>query len=133
MRTGRARMGALAVGTLAVIAVAAGCGGGESTTSAGGANGGGVGGIGAEVYAAKCASCHGADLQGTAKGPSHLSKVYEPSHHSDAAFRRAIAQGSPAHHWNFGAMPPVQGMSEADVTAVISFIREQQQARGFQG
>jgi mono/diheme cytochrome c family protein len=117
------------MGTLAAVAVAAGCGGSGSTSSAGGA--GGVGGSGAEVYAAKCASCHGADLEGTAKGPSHLSKVYEPSHHSDAAFRRAIAQGSPAHHWNFGAMPPVQGMSEADVTAVIAFIRQQQQARGF--
>jgi mono/diheme cytochrome c family protein len=34
-----------------------------------------AGSTGAEVYAASCASCHGADLRGTDKGPSHLSIV----------------------------------------------------------
>jgi mono/diheme cytochrome c family protein len=103
-----------------------GCGsGGDPGETAGG------GDAGAKVYAAKCAECHGANLEGTAKGPSHLSRVYEPGHHPDAAFRRAIAQGARAHHWNFGDMAPVQGMSEADTTAVIAYIHAQQRERGF--
>ena len=117
-----ALLGALFVGATTLMA----CGtGGESA----GTDGGGE--AGAKVYAAKCAECHGANLEGTSKGPPHLSKVYEPGHHGDASFRRAIAQGAPAHHWQFGDMPPVQGMSEADTTAVIAYIRAQQRQRGF--
>ena len=122
-----ARLATALAGTALVLTVAAcGGGGGESANPSGGS-----GGDGAKVYAAKCASCHGDQLQGTDKGPSHLSRIYEPSHHSDASFRQAITKGSPAHHWRFGDMPPVQGMSEADITAVIAFVRSQQQARGF--
>jgi mono/diheme cytochrome c family protein len=87
---------------------------------------------GAALYAANCASCHGAELQGTARGPAHLSIVYEPSHHSDESFRRAIANGVPAHHWNFGDMPPVEGLSSAQVDAIIGYVREVQQREGFE-
>jgi mono/diheme cytochrome c family protein len=104
------------------------CGGGSTGDVSAPAS---TSGAGARIYANKCAECHGANMEGTAKGPSHLSKVYEPSHHSDASFRQAIAKGSPQHHWNFGAMPPVQGVSDADATAVIAYIRAEQQARGF--
>jgi mono/diheme cytochrome c family protein len=127
-RTGHQAVAGL-IGVLAALVVitATACGSGGDTAGTGAAGGG----DGAAVYAARCASCHGSDLGGTSKGPSHLSKVYEPSHHSDASFRRAITQGSPQHHWNFGDMPPVPGMSEADITAVIAYVRTQQQARGF--
>jgi mono/diheme cytochrome c family protein len=123
---GRGRAVVLAGVVLFGAGLSAACSGGETAS-------GGGGGDGAKVYAAKCAECHGANLEGTSRGPSHLSRVYEPSHHSDAAFKRAILQGSPAHHWNFGDMPPVQGMSEGDITAVIAYIRGQQQSRGFSG
>jgi mono/diheme cytochrome c family protein len=118
--------GLIALG-LAMVVAAAGCGsnGDAAAPQAGG------GGDGAAVYAARCASCHGGELQGTDRGPSHLSSVYKPGHHSDASFRQAILRGSPQHHWSFGAMPPVEGMSEGDITAVIAYIRAQQQARGF--
>jgi mono/diheme cytochrome c family protein len=126
---GQRRGGAISWGAaalLASVAVAAvSCGGSDGEVAAGSAE------AGAAVYAEKCASCHGANLEGTEKGPSHLSKVYEPSHHSDASFRRAISQGAPQHHWNFGDMPPVQGVSEDQATAVIAFIRAQQRERGF--
>ena len=46
-----------------------------------------------ELYKDACASCHGDDLRGTDKGPSHLSRVYEPGHHSDASFVSAIRNG----------------------------------------
>lgn len=59
---------------------------------------------GAALYEQSCASCHGSDLRGTERGPSHLSQVYEPGHHPDAAFRAAVTAGSRAHHWDFGDM-----------------------------
>lgn len=86
---------------------------------------------GAEVYATECASCHGEDLQGTDSGPSHLSVVYEPGHHPDAAFRSAIRNGSPQHHWEFGPMPPVPGLSDDEIEAVIVFVRSEQERQGF--
>ncbi|MEZ5219756.1 MAG: c-type cytochrome [Ilumatobacteraceae bacterium] len=88
--------------------------------------------LGAEVYQQGCASCHGADLRGTDKGPSHLSIVYEPNHHSDDSFRSAIANGAPQHHWPFGDMPAVEGLSAEEVEAVIAFIRSEQQRLGFE-
>lgn len=87
---------------------------------------------GAEVYASSCASCHGADLRGTEKGPSQLSIVYEPNHHGDDSYRSAIANGAPQHHWNFGDMTPVEGLSDDDVEAVIAYIRSEQQRQGFE-
>ena len=93
----------LAVIIFAVVMVAAACGPDEPQA---GPSTSGDPARGAEVYAANCASCHGADLRGTDKGPSHLSIVYEPGHHGDASFRSAIANGSPQHHWEFGDMEP---------------------------
>ncbi len=87
---------------------------------------------GARVYAERCASCHGADLRGTDKGPSHLSIVYEPGHHSDDSFRQAIAVGTPQHHWPFGDMQPVEGLTDQEVEDVIAFIRSEQERLGFE-
>ena len=87
---------------------------------------------GAELYADNCAECHGADLRGTDRGPSHLSEVYEPNHHGDGAFHVAVLAGSPEHHWDFGPMPPVEDLSEEDVDAIVAYVREQQRLEGFE-
>ena len=87
---------------------------------------------GEAVYQQSCASCHGSDLRGTDKGPSHLSQVYEPGHHPDAAFRSAIENGAQAHHWGFGDMAPVPGLDDAEIEAVIAFVRQQQELLGFE-
>ena len=87
---------------------------------------------GAEVYASSCASCHGADVRGTDEGPSFLSVVYEPNHHPDDSFRSAIANGSPQHHWNFGDMEPVEGLSDDNVEVVIAYVRAEQERQGFE-
>ena len=84
------------------------------------------------LYQANCALCHGTDLRGTDKGPSHLSIVYEPNHHGDAAFLVAALVGVRAHHWDFGNMAPVEGLSDDDVTAIIAFVRENQRIEGFE-
>lgn len=87
---------------------------------------------GAALYAANCASCHGADLRGTDMGPSHLSIVYEPNHHPDDAFRSAIRNGAAQHHWDFGDMPPVEGLTDDEVEAIIAFVRAEQESEGFE-
>lgn len=87
---------------------------------------------GAVLYESSCAQCHGSDLRGTDQGPSHLSSVYVPSHHGDGAFLIAVMNGSAQHHWDFGPMPPVEGLSETEVDQIIAFVREQQRLQGFE-
>ena len=88
--------------------------------------------VGGDFYAQACASCHGVDLRGTERGPSHLSEVYEPGHHGDAAFLLAVRRGVASHHWSFGPMPPIDGLSDADVEAIVAFVRETQRREGFE-
>lgn len=82
------------------------------------------------VFTAKCAACHGRQGQGTDKGPPFLSPVYHPGHHGDEAFRRAARNGTRAHHWTFGDMPPVKGLSDAHLEQVIAWIRALQHENG---
>lgn len=117
---------------LSFLVLAAGCSSTASSASPSAASGAAGPPSGAKIYAAKCASCHGSDLRGTRMGPSHLSQVYEPGHHSDESFRAAIAKGAEAHHWSFGDMPPIPGMTPDEVTAVIAYVREVQRREGFE-
>lgn len=123
------RLAAPIVAALLIVAAVAGCSDSDPPT---GAEPAASDDLGAIVYANSCASCHGADLEGTDQGPSQLSIVYEPNHHPDAAYRAAIATGAPQHHWNFGDMPPVEGLSDTEVEAVIGWVRSEQQRQGFQ-
>ncbi|MEN8040081.1 MAG: c-type cytochrome [Actinomycetota bacterium] len=84
------------------------------------------------LYQASCAACHGTDLRGTDKGPSHLSVVYEPSHHGDAAFVLAVQNGVRSHHWPYGDMTPVPGLSDEDLDAIVAYVRENQRIKGFE-
>lgn len=87
---------------------------------------------GKRLYEKTCASCHGQDLKGSDKGPAFLHPVYEPSHHGDASFQAAVLRGSRAHHWKFGDMPPVQGVSPDDVVHITAYVRQQQRLAGIQ-
>lgn len=87
--------------------------------------------MGRRAFAAKCAECHGPDAGGVdGKGPPLIHEVYEPSHHGDMAFVLAAQQGVRAHHWRFGDMPPVDGLTEADLKAIIAYVRSVQEANG---
>jgi mono/diheme cytochrome c family protein len=84
---------------------------------------------GQKLYESSCASCHGRELTGTEKGPPLLHGFYKPSHHGDPSFYRAALQGVKAHHWGFGDMPPVPGMTEVKVKSIVSYIRFYQQQK----
>jgi mono/diheme cytochrome c family protein len=83
------------------------------------------------LFAANCAACHGVNGVGVdGAGPPLLHKIYEPSHHGDAAFYLAVLNGVRAHHWSFGNMLPVKGVSEAEVAAIVAYVRALQRANG---
>lgn len=127
----------IGIGVLVVILVIAviGVGGNSSNTDAGtgiAVQDPDLVAAGEPLYQASCASCHGTDLRGTDLGPSHLSVVYEPNHHGDIAFVLAAQNGVRAHHWPFGDMAPVPGLSDEDLEAVVAYVRENQRINGFE-
>lgn len=85
---------------------------------------------GREPYETTCAVCHGRDLKGSSAGPPLLNRIYEPGHHPDESFRRAVKQGVQAHHWNFGDMPAQSGVSDEEIARIIAFVRAQQKRVG---
>ena len=87
---------------------------------------------GRTLFGQACAACHGQALEGTDRGPTFLDRIYAPGHHADFAFMSAIARGVRSHHWSFGNMAPVEGLTNDQVLAIIGFIREQQRAVGIE-
>jgi hypothetical protein len=85
---------------------------------------------GGQAFIENCAQYHGMIGGGTDNGPPLIHKIYEPNHHGDLAFQRAVRQGSRAHHWRFGDMPPQPQVTDADVSVIVKFIREVQRANG---
>ncbi|MGR3571405.1 c-type cytochrome [Brevirhabdus sp.] len=87
--------------------------------------------LGKNIFNAKCAVCHGKNAAGQEGiAPPLVHKIYEPSHHADAAFLIAAQNGVRSHHWNFGNMPPVEGVTPADIKSVVAYIRTLQRANG---
>lgn len=87
--------------------------------------------IGKRAFDAACASCHGENAAGQdGVAPPLVHKIYEPSHHGDASFHSAAQQGVRAHHWSFGDMPPVEGLTQSDVEAIVAYVRELQRHNG---
>ncbi len=86
---------------------------------------------GRETYEANCASCHGRNAAGQdGVAPPLVHVIYEPGHHGDESFQRAAALGVRAHHWPFGDMPPVEGLTRRDVAGIVAYVRELQRANG---
>lgn len=87
--------------------------------------------LGQKAFDGNCAACHGQNATGlVGLGPPLVHRIYEPSHHADAAFHVAVANGVRSHHWKFGNMPPVDGLTRADVDMIVAYVRELQRANG---
>lgn len=87
--------------------------------------------IGQTAYEAQCVACHGVNAAGQVNvAPPLVHTIYEPSHHGDGSFYRAAETGVRAHHWPFGNMPAVEGITRDEVTMIIAYIRELQRANG---
>ena len=85
---------------------------------------------GEELFKTNCSACHGVDANGTNQGPPLVDRTYHPNHHPDFSIRNAINKGVKQHHWFFGDMPPVAGVSEDDAEKIICHIRDTQRANG---
>ena len=85
---------------------------------------------GEAAFNGHCARCHGERGVGTSQGPPFVHKIYEPNHHGDAAFQRAAAMGVRAHHWQFGDMPKIPGVTSAEVDEIIKYVRWLQRQAG---
>jgi mono/diheme cytochrome c family protein len=87
--------------------------------------------MGKRAFEAVCADCHGANAAGqNGVAPPLVHKTYEPSHHGDYAFLAAVQNGVRSHHWDFGDMPPIEGLTEADVANVVAYVRALQRENG---
>jgi mono/diheme cytochrome c family protein len=80
------------------------------------------------IYQANCALCHGADLAGTASGPSLLEPIYGPEQLSDAEFADSIRNGVEEQLWDFGPMPANGAITDDQIDAILLFVRTEQGA-----
>jgi mono/diheme cytochrome c family protein len=87
-------------------------------------------GLGKNLFEASCSECHGKWGKGADKGPPLMHRFYIASHHGDAAFYQAALTGTRAHHWNFGDMPAVAGMTREKMGKIIPYVRWLQQKNG---
>lgn len=85
---------------------------------------------GQDLFKANCATCHGSNASGSDQGPPLVHDIYNPGHHSDEAFYRAVKQGVRQHHWPFGNMPAQPQVSEGQLAKIVQYVRELQQANG---
>ena len=87
--------------------------------------------MGETAFNAKCAACHGINGVGQdGIAPPLIHKIYEPSHHGDMSFQLAAMNGVRAHHWPFGNMPAVEGITPSDITNITAYVRAIQRANG---
>tara|TARA_R110002049_G_scaffold44333_4_gene129934 strand:- start:10374 stop:10781 length:408 start_codon:yes stop_codon:yes gene_type:complete len=85
------------------------------------------------IFDTKCAACHGESAAGRdGVGPPLVHKIYEPGHHGDRAFLAAATTGVRQHHWPFGNMPPVEGVTLEEVAKIVVYVRELQRANGIE-
>jgi mono/diheme cytochrome c family protein len=86
---------------------------------------------GETLFNRSCNACHGKNAAGQdGIAPPLIHKIYEPNHHADASFHLAAKNGARAHHWPFGDMPPVEGITDPELDKIVFYIRELQRANG---
>jgi len=87
---------------------------------------------GKTLFEQNCSVCHGPAGDGTTQGPPLVHIIYEPNHHADAAFILAARNGVRAHHWRFGDMAPLPGVTDEMVLEIVSYVRWLQRQVGIE-
>lgn len=104
---------AVVLATASALAVA--CDSSSSTTAAVPATPAAQSSPGADIYAASCARCHGSNLRGD--GATTAIDSVRLSGLGDQRLRLVIASGK-------GEMPAFNGLSQAQVDALVSYMYE---------
>jgi mono/diheme cytochrome c family protein len=131
-QAGRTRPALVRHGVMTLFLLGTGCEPGPRVDSAALAGAAVPAGLerGRGLFDMHCSSCHGPMALGTDLGPPLVHSVYRPAHHGDEAFQLAVSQGVRAHHWRFGDMPAVPGLTRRDVQHVIGYVRWLQRTAG---
>lgn len=80
-----------------------------------------------------CIECHGRNAGGRdGFGPPLVHEIYEPGHHADISFLYAPKVGVKAHHWSYGNMPSIPGITDDETVLVLKYVRALQVANGIQ-
>ncbi len=87
---------------------------------------------GKALFEQYCSVCHGPVADGTEQGPPLADRIYEPSHHADAAFILAVRIGVRSHHWRFGDMEPLPDVTDDMTRAITSYVRWLQRQVGIE-
>ena len=87
---------------------------------------------GKRSYEMWCAVCHGPAAGGSTTGPPLVHPVYRPAHHADAAFYIGIRNGVVQHHFRFGPMPALPGVSDEEAREVVAYVRWLQRSMGIE-
>ena len=81
---------------------------------------------GMKLYLANCLNCHGVHGRGTSFGPPLVHPHYGPSILPDQAFAQAVLYGAPERLWGFGAMKPIESLSQVQIAQILAYVRTQQ-------
>ena len=88
---------------------------------------------GEAAYNRYCAQCHAKNAAGQdGVAPPFVHPIYRPGHHADGAFYLAAMNGVRAHHWPFGDMPPIEGVTNQDIDKIVTYVRALQRANGIE-
>jgi hypothetical protein len=58
--------------------------------------------------------------------------IYRRADHADITFYMAVNDGVAPRHWRFGRMPPVEGLTPADVGHIVAYVRQEQRTAGIE-
>lgn len=75
---------------------------------------------GQQIFAARCATCHGLDAQGSERGPNIASRA-EVRQLSDQALRAVVQKGIPS-----AGMPSFRALGDSGIDAVVRHLRRLQ-------
>lgn len=78
---------------------------------------------GERLYNSYCLSCHGRHGRGDGLGAPMLDSLFLAPLVPDTAFFVAVRQGANQKYYSFGAMPPLQRVSDAEVRAILGYVR----------
>lgn len=85
---------------------------------------------GQKIFNQNCSACHGVNGQGSLAGPPLIHSIYNPGHHGNGSFSRAVTKGVQQHHWSFGNMAPLKHIGFGQLSGILAFVREVQSQNG---
>lgn len=90
----------------------------------------GAAAAGQQAFETNCQQCHGTNGSGSENGPPLIHDIYNPGHHNDDSFYRAMQNGTPQHHWRFGDMPAQKQVTAVEARNIVRYVRALQAANG---